>query len=122
MKLLLDQGLPRSAAAMLRKNGFVAVHVGELEMSAASDEEIIEWARANGHCVFTLDADFHSLLAVSNATEPSVIRLRIQRLKAEAATQLILRVIAQIGDEIERGCFVTVMPATIRIRRLPVKG
>lgn len=122
MRLLLDQGLPRSAAALLRDEGHMAVHVGELGMAEASDESIIEWARANSQCIVMLDADFHSLLAVSNAVEPSVIRIRIQRLKGQDAAHLILNAVAQIGGEIERGCFATVTPRSIRIRRLPVKA
>ena len=37
MKLLLDQGLPRSAAELLRQKGLDAVHTGECGLSVASD-------------------------------------------------------------------------------------
>ena len=35
MKLLLDQGLPRSAAALLRDTGIDAVHTGEIGYAVA---------------------------------------------------------------------------------------
>ena len=41
MKLLLDQGLPRSTAELLRQSGLDAVHTGECGLSVASDDEIL---------------------------------------------------------------------------------
>lgn len=81
MKLLLDQGLPRSAVGRLRELGVEAVHVGEIGMSGAQDTLILEHARHHGYAVVTLDADFHSILAEQQASEPSVVRLRIEGLK-----------------------------------------
>ena len=121
MKLLLDQGLPRSTATLLRKTGIEAVHVGEIDMAAAEDEGIIEYAWANGYAIVTLDSDFHSLLAVAKAYGPSVVRLRVQRLKEQDAATLIGTVLERIGNELETGCFVTVTPDSIRSRRLPIQ-
>jgi predicted nuclease of predicted toxin-antitoxin system len=120
VRLLLDQGLPRSAAALLRERGYDIVHVGELGMSAARDEAIIEYARASGKSIVTLDADFHSFLAVSQASGPSVIRIRVQRLKAPECASLIETVIERVGHELSTGCFVTVTRNSIRIRRLTI--
>jgi Domain of unknown function (DUF5615) len=39
MKLLLDQGLPLSAATLLRDVGIDTVHVGEIGLSAAEDAQ-----------------------------------------------------------------------------------
>ena len=122
MKLLLDQGIPHSAAALLREMGLDALPVGEISMAAAADETIIEYARENGYSVVTLDADFHSLLALAGASDRSVIRLRIQRLKAPDAANLVWLVLERIGGELEAGCFITVTANLIRIRRLPVKA
>lgn len=121
MKLLLDQGIPRSSASLLRENGIDTTHVGELDMSAAPDESIIEYARANGYCIVTLDADFHSLIATSAAGGPSVIRLRVQRLKAYDAADLVRTVLERVGHELSSGCFITVTKESIRIRRLPIR-
>lgn len=64
MKLLLDQGVPRTSAALLRRAGFDAVHTSELEMSEALDEKILRRGVADGRTIVTLDADFHAHLAL----------------------------------------------------------
>ncbi len=51
----------------------------------------------------TLDADFHTHLAVTNAETPSVIRLRIESLKAEAFAQLLIDVWPQFHHHVESG-------------------
>ena len=46
--VLLDQGLPRTAAGLLRQIGWDAQHVSERGMSQAEDVAIIEVARQEG--------------------------------------------------------------------------
>jgi predicted nuclease of predicted toxin-antitoxin system len=76
MKLLLDQGLPRSAAALLCNAGINTIHVGDIGLFDAEDTEIIRRALEEDRIVVTLDADFHTLLTLNEATSPSVIRIR----------------------------------------------
>ena len=120
MKLLLDQGLPRSAAALLRNAGVDTVHTGEIGYATAEDVAIIEWARQEERVIVTLDADFHALLALSGAASPSVIRIRIERLRAEALMELIQRVLSDWSSELAEGAALTVQPDRIRFRRLPL--
>lgn len=63
MKLLLDQGAPRSSAALLRASGLDTIHTGEVGLATAPDIAILQRGRAEGRVVVTLDADFHALLA-----------------------------------------------------------
>jgi predicted nuclease of predicted toxin-antitoxin system len=81
MKLLLDQGLPRSAVTELASLGWDVVHVGEIGMAAATDQEILRRADAEQRAVVTLDADFHTMLALQGASSPSVIWVRIEGLR-----------------------------------------
>lgn len=120
MKLLLDQGLPLSAAALLRNAGIDTIHVSEIGMSEAEDAEIIQRAREEERAVATLDADFHTLLALDEAISPSVIRIRIERLRSQALTDLLMIVIAECEEDLEQGSAITVEPSRIRIRRLPL--
>ncbi len=121
MKLLLDQGLPRSSAAILREAGFDAVHTGEISLATAEDELILQRGRSEGRIVVTLDADFHALMALSGATSPSVIRLRIEGLKAERLAELLQLVLRQCADDLEAGALVTVPTGPWRLKRLPVR-
>jgi len=120
MKLLLDQGLPRTAATLLSQEGLDTLHVGDIEISEAEDADIIRRASAESRVVVTLDADFHTLLALDAATSPSVIRIRIERLRAQAVTKLLLAVVAECQRELEQGAAVTVEPSRIRVRLLPL--
>lgn len=120
MKLLLDQGTPRSAAALLRKAGWDTLHTGDCGLAEAADAEILQRAAEQNRVVVTLDADFHALLALSEARRPSVIRLRIEGLRAEEFCHLLQRVLRQCADELIAGALVSVTEAQVRIRLLPI--
>lgn len=120
MKLLLDQGLPRSAAAHLGASGIDALHVGDVGLSRADDLEIIEYARREGLIVVTLDADFHALMALSGARGPSVIRIRIEGLKGDALARLLTDVITDSRAQLEDGALVSVTRQRVGLRKLPL--
>jgi predicted nuclease of predicted toxin-antitoxin system len=120
MKLLLDQGTPRSAAALLRQAGFDTVHTGEIGMAKAADEEMLHRAAVEERVVITLDADFHAHLALSQARKPSVIRIRVEGLRAEEFTELLQGVIQQCADDLESGAMISVQEFQVRVRRLPI--
>ncbi len=120
MKLLLDQGLPRTAAELLNRAGIDTTHVGEIGYAAAEDDMILQLGRNEGYVIVTLDSDFHASLALTGATEPSVIRIRIEGLKAMAAVELLKTVLARCVRELEHGAAVTVQEGRIRVRQLPL--
>ena len=118
--LLLDQGLPRSTILHLRDAGLKADHIGEVGLAAAADSTILARARDYAQIVVTLDADFHAQLALSGAAGPSVIRIRIEGLKAKQLADLLVRVLEQCGDDLKSGAMVTVTESSVRIRHLPL--
>lgn len=118
--LLLDQGLPRSTVRLLSNSGIDAVHVGDVGLAEADDATLLERARARGEIVVTLDADFHARLALSGAGTPSVIRIRIEGLRAEQLANLLVRVLERCGEDLKSGAMVTVTESGLRVRRLPL--
>jgi predicted nuclease of predicted toxin-antitoxin system len=117
---LLDQGLPRSAAARLAPRGFDAVHTGDIGFATADDDVTLEQPRVEGRAVVTLDADLHVLLALTGATAPSVIRIRIEGLRAETLAELLTDVLKRCDQDLAAGAMVSVVPGRIRLRRLPL--
>ena len=122
VRLVLDQGLPRDAAALLRQRGYDGIHVGEIGMSEAEDEEILARSSELAATVVTLDADFHTILAVSGASGPSVIRLRLQGLDGTAVADIIEKVLARFAQELRHGSLVTVKANKTTCHRLPIGG
>jgi predicted nuclease of predicted toxin-antitoxin system len=122
VRLVLDQGIPRDAATLLRRMGYVCTHVGEIGMWMATDHEILAWAAQQKATVITLDADFHTILAVSAAAAPSVIRIRMQGLDSTAAVEIIRRVVAHYEADLTSGALVTVKARKITCHRLPIGG
>jgi predicted nuclease of predicted toxin-antitoxin system len=100
--------------------GINAIHVADIGFSAADDTDILQKAQEDERVVVTLDADFHALLALTEAISPSVIRIRIERLRAQVLTNLLLTVIGECEEDLEQGAVVTVEPSRIRVRRLPL--
>lgn len=120
MRWLLDQGLPRSAAALLNEASQDALHIGDIGMADAADPSILLHALQEDRIIVTLDADFHSLLALNGSSRPSVIRIREEGLKGQALARVIVGIARQFEKELEGGCVMSYQGGKIRYRKLPL--
>jgi len=120
VKLLLDQGMPADASLLFRNLGYECRHVSELGLQRAEDEDILALARDRGWVVLTLDADFHTLVAVRGLSTPSVIRLRREGCKAEAAVAILKPVLERYRMEIAKGALISVKERRVTCHLLPV--
>jgi predicted nuclease of predicted toxin-antitoxin system len=120
-RLLLDQGLPVTAAPILEQHGWDVVHTRNLGMQQASDTEILEYASRASRVVLTLDRDFPQILALTAAARPSVIFIRRQRLRAVDIAELIVSIWREYENALDQGCLLTVSARGIRWRLLPLR-
>ena len=120
ISILLDQGLPRSAASLLRDEGWDVLHTGDIGLSRSTDREILEFARNEQRVIITLDSDFHTILALTNASTPSVIRIRLEGLRGPDLALLIKKIWPRVEPQVKKGAMVTVTESGIRIRNIPV--
>lgn len=119
--VLLDEGLPLRTAQWLRDNGIDAVHAREIGFTSAVDEQILSAARRDQRVCFTMDHDFHMILAESGATEPSVVLLRMQQEGYVGIGRVIVRVLRDFERQLETGVAATATRRGIRLRSLPLK-
>ena len=75
MKLLFDQNLSHRLPLRLGDLFPDLAHVRAVKMDQSADEEIWEYAKANGFCIVSQDADFAERSRLYGAT-PKVIWLR----------------------------------------------
>ena len=120
ISILLDQGLPRSAASVLRDEGWDVLHTGDIGLSRSTDRQILEYARREKRVVVTLDSDFHTIIALTNASSPSVIRIRLEGLRGPDLAYLIKRIWPKIEPQVKRGAMITVTESGIRSRNIPL--
>ena len=76
--------------------------------------------REKGFVVVTLDADFHAIIAVENASTPSVIRIRREGMKAHALASLLIEVWPALSEMLENGALVTIDDRSVRVRSIPI--
>ena len=84
MKLLLDENLSRRIVPLLQDEYPGSSQIALLQLEAATDREIWEYAKANDFVIVTRDADFHELGTLHGAP-PKVIWLKAGN-QSKAAT------------------------------------
>lgn len=122
MNFLIDNPLSPRVAAGLRAAGHDAVHVLDYGMHAAADEVIFARAALESRVVVSADTDFGTLLALREATSPSVILLRAASLRrADDQVALILVALPSTEAALRRGAIVILERHRLRLRDLPIR-
>jgi predicted nuclease of predicted toxin-antitoxin system len=76
MKLLFDQNISCGLVSRLTDICPEASHVSLVGLDRASDDQVWDYARANGYAIVTKDSDFNER-SVLRGTPPKVIWLRL---------------------------------------------
>ena len=120
LRLVVDMNLSPGWAPLLESHGLTAVHWSRVGDPRASDAEIMEWAAAHDYIVFTHDLDFSAMLALSQATGPSVLQVRAADVLPDSLGEAILAALEQHGDDLVSGALVVVDESRSRVRLLPI--
>lgn len=120
MKLLVDVNLSPRVVAALRAEGLDAVRVTDIMPATSTDEDIMAMAVRLGAVVVSRDQDFSTLLAVSGATQPSHVNLRVSFVDPARLAECIVTAVRNLADDLAAGAIVTIDDARMRVHRLPV--
>ena len=121
MRLLVDMNLSPEWVGVLQSAGWEAVHWSTVGNPRAEDGEIMAWARAQEHVVFTHDLDFGTLLALTRAGSPSVLQVRTQDVTPAAIGALVVSALRQFEGTLEKGALIVLDEARARARILPLE-
>ncbi len=67
------------------------------------------------------DQDFTAILALSGATQPSLINLRVSSVDASRIASLIVGATRAAEADLRSGAIVTIDDAGVRVHRLPIE-
>ncbi|KLL12526.1 DUF5615 family PIN-like protein [Protofrankia coriariae] len=122
MRVLVDANLSPRVAAALRKAGYEASHVVDVELGTATDVDIVTWATEHDHIIISSDSDFSAILARQRRAAPSFVLLRhLNGLTPDQQADLLLANLPQVEDDLTAGAVVTLLRDRIRVRFLPFR-
>jgi predicted nuclease of predicted toxin-antitoxin system len=102
LSFLVDAQLPPSLADALRQAGCQAVHVIELGLLSATDQQIWDEAISRSAVLVTKDRDF-SLRRAARNDGPVILWIRVGNTSNRNLIDVLLRALPAIIDAIERG-------------------
>ncbi len=121
MRLLLDNNLSPRLTPLLADFGWDVLHVRDLGLHSASDDVVLECARAGERFLVSADTDFGLLLARSRATGPSVVLVRrVVERRVEDLAHLLHENLLPLESDLTQGSVVVLENDSLRVRRLPL--
>lgn len=120
LRLVIDVNLSPDWVPVLKEAGFDAVHWTQVGDPTAPDLEIMDWAIANGHVVFSHDLDFSSMLALTHAGGPSLVQLRGTKVLPEQIAETLIQSLRRFHLDLEAGALLLIEPGRSRVRVLPL--
>ena len=115
---LVDEDMPRSTAVALRQAGHLVEDVRDIGLRSHSDQEIFDYAQAQGAILLTADKGFTSVLHFPPGTHAGLIVVRVpDELPTEHLNRELLRALAELHNETLTGLLIIVEVGRVRVRR-----
>ena len=121
MKLLIDNAVSPRLAEGLCAAGYDAVHVRDIGLHSAPDEQIFDLAAQESRILVSEDTDFGTLLSLRDSAKPSLILFRhMPDRTAAGLLKILLANLAEVATDLDSGAVVVIEPGRVRVRRLPI--
>jgi len=118
MRFLIDMPLSPAVAVWLKERGHDALHVGDVGLHAAPDEEILERARSERRVVVTADLDYPRLLVLTGERGPGLILFRGGDFSERDCTERFARLFERVTPLALENAIAVVEKHRIRLRQL----
>ena len=102
MTYLIDNQLPVGLVRHLRSHGLQASHVADCGLDRASDQEIWDYAAANGYVIVSKDEDFFHLSG-ADTNGPPLVWVRLGNCRNTALFAAFDNILSQLLQAISAG-------------------
>lgn len=109
-------------ARWLEEEGHAAAHASDVGLHQAEDSTIIDRARDEGRTIITADLHYPRLLALSAASEPSLILFRGGEWSEQDVIDRMADILAATTAADFERCILIVERDRARRRKLPIGG
>jgi predicted nuclease of predicted toxin-antitoxin system len=120
MKILIDMNLSPDWVPVLKDAGIEAIHWSDVGDPAATDKDIMDYAKTREFVVFTHDLDFGTILAATHAEGPSVFQVRTQDVDPASLSKAVVSVLRRYQKHLESGALFSFDEFAQRVRILPI--
>jgi predicted nuclease of predicted toxin-antitoxin system len=115
---LIDEDLPRSLAAGLRREGLVAEDVRDIGLRGQEDTSVFSYARSRGLALVSGDLGFANILRYPLGSHAGVVIARFpNEMPAAQVTKTVVAGLRQLSNEEIRGNLIVISPGRVRLRR-----
>ena len=120
LQILLDQNIPLTVAAWLRKQqpDWHVDHVNELGFAGKSDEFLYRWAQENRRLIITFDEHFADARFHPLGSHYGVVRLRTWPTTVEATIEALARLLENVPTTKWTRSLIIIDNNKIRLRML----
>jgi predicted nuclease of predicted toxin-antitoxin system len=122
LKFLVDNALSPQVAAGLRREGHDAIHLRDIGLQAASDEEVFKLATQEQRVLISADTAFGTIIALRQIRNPSVIIFRRSLRRPDKQLQFLLSNLRNLERPLHEGSIIILEDVRIRVRSLPIGG
>lgn len=121
MKLFADVNISPRVVEHLRRAGHDAIRCTDVLDARSPDSDLLAEASRRNSVLVSRDQDFSALVAVSGATSPSLINVRLSSVDPRALADAILVLLEEAVDDLAAGAIVTIDGRGARVHRLPLR-
>lgn len=115
-RLLCDQNIRTDTVEFLRQKGFDVVSTRDMNLSKATDEEIMEVAQRQERIIVTFNGDFGDIRRFPPDTHCGIIRLRIYPQDRQSVNTCLEKIFSVLTPEMMKGHLATVDQNNIHLR------
>ena len=121
MRIFADVHISPITVQHLNNIGHDVVRSDSVLPNNAPDSEIAMRTMTDERAVLTQDLGFSAMIALTDATRPSIITLRLSDSRVEVVNRILDAVLPALEEPISAGAIVTVGDERVRIRELPIR-